>query len=273
MNRFSFDPSSKNISIILIIITFFGYIVPLIPEIHKNNFLIFGLFLSGAVMVSPKIKDSATRYLLKEKNFRYLSYYKIVEIDERGNGILVANIELLNESESVIQRHPHRLWTSTADINKSLETLANEGRFEIKSLDGHNLTWQTVEDNTKVKNFYVIFDSPLPPGDSRKFSIRLKLDGLYKTKKNDLPEGILESSSFTPKYICDLYKLKIKFRPNYKFTNLRFCVKSPSDEELPNKCKDLQDSRDMETTGRFVEVNVLNPWRNFEYSVQWIPDN
>jgi hypothetical protein len=273
MKRFAFDPNSKNIAVVIFIITLFGYLVPLIPEIHKIKFLMLGLILSGAVVATPKMKDIATRYLLKEKNIRYLSYHKIVEIDEHGNGNIVANIELLNEGESAIQRYSHRVWTTIVNINKSLETLADEGSFEIKSLDGHSLTWESVEDNSKNKKVYIIFDSLLQPGDSRKFSIRLKLDGLYKTKKSDLPEGILESSSFSPLYICDLYKIKIKFRPHYEFTNLRYCVKTPCNEELQNKCKDIQDSRDTETTGRFVELEVANPWRNFEYRIEWAPNN
>jgi hypothetical protein len=221
----------------------------------------------------PRILEKYCKNYSDEKYFRFVNITKTVTIFPDGKGLIYTTHEVLNEGKNCIRRFPHRFFTSMATISDSLETLQAQNNFEVRSLDGHDIHWEPVTDDEKRKLVCIIYNDSIRPGDRRKYSIRYEIAGLYKTKRTELGDGEHEGSSFTTRYICDKHILKLKFYPNYRYSNLRYCVESPSKEEIYDKCRDLTAQHDPETGGTFVEVEEINPWRNFSYKVEWIPEN
>lgn len=274
------DLNSKNMGGLIAILTIFNYFISIIPDAYKLNITVIGFSTSVLVYFAPSVKNKLIRptinrilaILRPEKYFRFLYSEKTVIIDENGNGNVTIIYKLLNES-GFKRRFPVKFWTTTGAVIRSLEQLEKENKFEVKSLDEHPLRWETISDGANLKEFYIIFDRDLRPGDTREYMFRYETEGLFKTKKSDLPSGKKESTAFIPIHISELFKLKIHFLPRYKYSNLRYCIKSPSKEEVDGMCKDLQSKFDKETGGSYVELEEKYPWRNFEYIVEWIPEN
>jgi len=278
------DPTGKAAAAVVLILAVFSYMGDIVPKEYR----LYTLFIGFAVVVilllrptinitlaaiMPRLMDKYCRNYSNEKYFRFLSINKVVTVYPDGKGLIYTKYDALNEGEDHIHRFPHKFHTGTATIKDSLETLQAQNNFEVRSLDAHILKWEPVKNNEKNKSICVIHNDNINPGEQRKYSIRYQIDGLYKVRRTDLPDGGREGSGFKPLHICNKFALKLKFLPNYKYSNLRYCVLSPSKEEVHDKCKDITAIHDTETGGTFVEIEEINPWRNFEYRVEWIPEN
>jgi len=200
-----------------------------------------------------------------EKLFRFRNYEKTVTIDNNGNGSTHHLFELLNDGVNFIQRFPFRFSTVTYRFDKTLPDLERDNEFEIISLDNHNIRWDTIEDGEKVKHVFVIFDQKVKPEESRKYSIRYYISGLFKMEGE-------QWTSFKPIHFYEKMKLIVIFYKNYKVKNVRYCVESPGKEPMYNKCGQL----DLKSDGKgndFVEIEESYPRINFQYRIEWDLDN
>lgn len=277
------DLHSKNMSALILILTIFNYFIPIVPEIYKFNVTLIGFFLSIVVYFESKVKNRLIRPLFykiltllklcsSEKYFRLLYVKKTGIIEKNGYGKITIIYKLLNES-GLKKRYIIKIESTNNAFTKSLKQMELENKFEVKSLDGNPLKLETISDSTKFKEFYILFDRDLEPGETREFMVRYESECLFRTKKSQLNAGEKEKISSIPIHVTDLVKIKIHFGPGYECSELRYCVKSPSKDELQGKCKYMESEVDTEIGGRYVEIEEKDPWRNFEYSIDWIPEN
>jgi len=275
------DLKSRFLGIGLGALSIFGYTLNLIPTEYKTQISLFGLVVAASLVLKPSIVNIPDGFVekryckhcknLPEKQFRFKSLEKTVTIDGNGNGIINLTHEILNDGPNYIQRFPQKIGTSTTKMKETLVELEKKGNFLVKSLDDHKIIWQSIEDTEELKHLHVIFNEKLNPGETRRFCVRYILDGIYRTKKEDLPAGVHECTTFVPIHLYESYKLKLRFHPNYKYENLTYHVMTPGGDKVSNKCKDLKPLKDAE--GSLVEIEEKYPYMHFEYRVDWDPIN
>jgi hypothetical protein len=262
------------LSVLLGIISYFQ---DFFPNNYKRQILIvFFLIALGSVTYSRAqntiVPSLIKRYCPKgERNFRYLSQEKGVTVYENGTGLINATYEVLNEATNSVTRFPQRIKSSKK--MSDLRTLEKENNFEIKSLDEHKLHWETIKDEPYEKEISIVFEDNVNPGDKRKYSVRYQLSGIFETNRDMLKANEFEFTGITPIFITDRYRMMVKFHPNYKYSEIQYCVRSPSKQKINAMCNPIIPSRDIETGGTFVEIEELNLWRNFIYRVEWMPNN
>lgn len=270
--------TNKRIGVFIAILTIVSYFIPIIPGVYKFHIILIGFSVSIIVLFRSSLENKLIRPIIKkicktsEKYFRFLYVEKTVLIDEKGNGKCTTIYKLLNECG--LKRHfPIKFWTDTGTMVKTIEQMESENKFEVKSLDEHPLSWQVISDSINSKEFCVVFDRDLQPGETRTYLFRFDGEGLYKTQKSELQPNKKESTGFLPIHLNELIKLKVRFLPGYEYSELRYCVKSPSKEEVGGKCRNLQPLIDRDTGGTYVEIEEKYPWRNFLYTIEWFPEN
>lgn len=275
------DFNSKSMSALIVILTIFSYFIPIVPEKYLLHIILIGFSLSIIVYFQRQIQNRLIRPILikistklcsPEKYFRLLFVEKTGIIDEYGNGNVTTIYKLLNEG-GLKRQYLIKIESNTGAFTKSLEQMEREKKFEVKSLDGHSLIWRTISESSRLKEFHIIFNRDLKPGETREFMVRYENECQFKTKRSQLKAGEREKLASIPIHVTDLVKIKIHFLPRYECSDLRYYVKSPSKEELEGKCNNLDSQLDMENGGRYIEIEEKDPWRNFEYAIEWIPEN
>ncbi|HEY9205197.1 MAG TPA: hypothetical protein VIO58_04690 [Candidatus Methanoperedens sp.] len=269
---------SKRMGALIATLTIFGYFIPIVPEEFKFNIIIIGFSISILTYFEEYVKrrllyplfNEIVRLLCsREKYFRLLYVEKTCYIDEDGYGKITTMYKLLNES-GLKRRYPIRIENNTSAFTKSLKEMERENKFEVQSTTTeYTLKWETISESSKLKEFYIIFSRDLELGDTREFMVRYEGEGLFRSKKSQLNAEENEKLSSIPIHVTDSIKIKIHFHSGYKYSDLRYCVRSPSKDELDWKCKRLQYQLDKGTGGTYVEIEEKDPWRNFEYAIEW----
>lgn len=207
------DLTGKMATAIAFVLTIVSYLSDVVPVAQRNKILVVGLVLTMTLAVKPKfmtviaprILEKCCKNYSNEKYFRFVNITKTVTVFPDGKGLIYTTYEVLNEGKNCMRRFPHKLSTSMSTINDSIDSLKEQNNFEVTSLDGHSLKWETVKDNDKKKSICLVYKDKLKPGDRRKYSVRYEIPEMYKTKRDDLGENACESSSFTSIHICDKY--------------------------------------------------------------------